>query len=180
MKMVRGIHRVVPLPPRERGRVRMERGFKHAIEHMRLSGAMTPGFVMENEIAVMRMHLDDIDSIIEETIADDARAGLLMRSIGYALDCASGLGRIEGDHPPASELRARREKRRVPGLITGAENKADAEERHTALKSLWVKERGLGRNELARKIVDGDFGFVTDLSEERIRSLFTEWKRAGL
>jgi hypothetical protein len=117
MKTLRDLRRVGPVNPRVAGRARMDRGFEHAIEHMRLSGAMTPCFVADNETAVMRMHLDDIGGIIDEAIADDHKAGLLMRTIGYALDRASGLGRVEGEHQPGSELRARREKRRIPGLI---------------------------------------------------------------
>src|ERR1700722_4768100 len=99
-KWLHSLRRVGPLNPRVAGRARMERGFKHAMERMRLSGAMAPGFVADNEAAVMRMHLDDIASIIDETIDADDKAGLLMRTIGYVLDHASGLGRIEGEHQP--------------------------------------------------------------------------------
>ena len=181
MKTLRDLRRVGPVNRRVAGRARMDRGFKHAIEHMRLSGAMTPGFVADNETAVMRMHLDDIGGIIDEAIADDHKAGLLMRTIGYALDRASGLGRVEGERQPGSELRARREKRRIPGLITGAENKADAQERHQAMKEVWRANRSeFSGRKLAEKICAGEFGPITDLSEERVRALISQWTNAGL
>jgi hypothetical protein len=181
MKTLRDLRRVGPVNPRVAGRARMDRGFRHAIEHMRLSGAMTPGFVADNETAVMRMHLDDIGSIIDATIADDDKAGLLMRTIGYALDSASGLGRMEGEHLPGSELRARRDKRRIPGLVTGAENEADAEERHQAMKEVCRANRSeCSGRKLAKKICAGEFGRITDLSEERVRALISQWTNAGL
>ena len=177
---LRSLRRVAAGNPRDAGRARMERGFKHAIEHMRWSGAMPPGFVADNENALMRMHLDNIASIIDDAIGDDDRAGLLMRTIGYALDHMSGLGRIQGENEPRSELRARREKRRIPGLITGGESKADAEERHQAMKDVWRANREISGRKLATKICTGEFGPVTDLSEERIRVLIYQWTKAGL
>ena len=108
-KTLASLRRIKAGNPRDEGRARMERKFKHVIEAMRLTGALRPGFVRDNETAGMRMHLDNIAEIISMNINDDEAAGLLMRTIGYALDRMFGLGRIDGKHEPESELRHRHE-----------------------------------------------------------------------
>jgi hypothetical protein len=182
------VKRIPPGNPRKVGRNRMEREVNGAFERLRISGALRPAYkngernyVWDTETANMRVHLDEIANIVDETIADDDKAGLLMRTIGYAFGSMHGLGGMEGSHEPESELRARREKRRIPGLITGAENKADAEERHQFMKDVWRANRSeFSGRKLAKKICAGDFGHPPDLSEERVRALISKWEKAGL
>jgi hypothetical protein len=71
--------------------------------------------------------------------------------------------------------------RRNGGLTTGGDARADAEGRHRALKEVWVarREQFSGR-ELAEKVCAHEFGFVTDLSEERVRALFSKWAREAV
>ncbi len=81
----------------------MERKFKHVIEAMRLTGALRPGFVRDNETAGMRMHLDNIAEIISMNINDDEAADMADEDYRLRFDRMFGLGRIDGKHEP--ELR---------------------------------------------------------------------------
>jgi hypothetical protein len=108
---------------------------------MRLTGALSPGFVRDNEIAVLRMHLGDIVSIIDETVADDDKAGLLFSTIGYALDQMFGLGRIDGRNEPSRRL-AERDAAREIGYRKGIEtNQAKATLWHQPVRNIWLEKR---------------------------------------
>jgi hypothetical protein len=139
MKRLRDIRRVVPLPPRTRGRERMERTVDNAFAAMRL-GALVPGFVGDNEIAKMREHLDEIASIIDETVADDDKAGLLLATIGYAFDRIFGLGRIQGGNEPGRRLRERDAARELGARERGKQLTAKAAEWHKPVRPIWVGE----------------------------------------
>jgi hypothetical protein len=166
MKTQRDPRRVGPINPRVAGRARMERPVHNAFAAMRLTDALTLGFVRDNEIAKMREHLDDIVSIIDETITDDDRAGHLMRTIGYAIDGVFGLGRIDGGNEPGRRLRERDE-----GVRKGGENgwgdkkrkDADSRWRNDGWKIYWEKRgqfaegdprREENKSALARVIYD--------------------------
>jgi hypothetical protein len=77
--------------------------------------------------------------------------------------------------------RAARKDRRNGGIATGAINREDASDRHRSMREIWQREHGsVSARKLARQIADGKHGRgITDLSIERIRALFTEWKREG-
>jgi hypothetical protein len=93
--------------------------------------------------------------------------GALVRKRRDATDLAGG--------------RAASERRRRGGLKTGAINREDADDRHRAMREIWMREHGsVSARKLAQQIIDGKHGRgITDLSIERIRALFTEWKRDG-
>ena len=93
--------------------------------------------------------------------------GALVRKRWDAIDLALG--------------RAGRKDRRRGGLATGAINREDASDQHRAMREIWQREHGsVSARKLAQQIVGGKHGRgITDLSIERIRALFTEWKREG-
>jgi hypothetical protein len=128
--------------PRDAGRARMERGLNHEVEAMRLTGAFSPGFVRDNEIAVMRMHLGDIASIIDETVADDNKAGLLLRTIGYALDGMFGLGHLSGGNEPGRRLWERDAARELGWRKGIKTNQEKAALWHAPVKDIWFEKRG--------------------------------------
>ena len=96
--------------------------------------------------------------------------------IAFELGRASITGTV--DPAAAAKLVTMVNRHRHGGLMTGAEAKADAEERHRVLKDVWRAHHGqYSDRELAKKVCDGEFGFVTDLGEDRVRALFGEWAR---
>jgi hypothetical protein len=90
-----------PLPPREDGIACMKFSFNFAVSYMIGLGALPPDY----ERDIMSRHLENIAAIVNETVVDDEKAGLLMRTIGYALDYMANLGRIDGEYGPSCELR---------------------------------------------------------------------------
>ena len=174
MKTLRDVRRVVPLPPRESGRARMERPVDNAFDAMGLTGALTPGFVRDNEIAKMREHLDDIARIVDETITDDDKAGLLLRTFGYALDAMFGLGRIDGGNEPGRRLRERDAARELGARERGKQLTAKAAEWHKIVRPIWWEKRGRhiaagqkrpnpSQERLANQIIDGRHGKILGL-----------------
>ena len=166
--------RVLPLPPREGGRARMERPVEHAFDAMRLNGALMPGFVRDNEIARMREHLDDITRIVDETIIDDDKAGLLLRTFGYALDAMFDLGRIDGGNEPGRRLRERDAARELGARERGKQLTAKAAEWHARVWPIWWEKRGQhiaagqkrpnpSQQRLANQIIDGRHGEILGL-----------------
>ena len=181
--------RVIPLPPRENGRARMERPVNHAFDRMWVSGALTPGFVRENEIASMRSHLDDIASIIDETVADDDKAELLMRTIGYAFGGMFDLGRTEGGNEPGRRLRERDAARELGARERGKQLTAEAAEWHKRVRPIWWEKRGqhidagqkrpnLSQERLANQIIDGRHGKILGLpSVGQVWYTIKAWER---
>jgi hypothetical protein len=174
MKSLRDLRRVGPVNPRVAGRARMERPVHNAFAAMRLTGALTPGFVRDNEIARMREHLDDISSIIAETIIDDDKAGLLLATIGYALDSMFGLGRTEGGNEPGRRLRERDAARELGARERGKQLTAKAAEWHKRVRPVWWAKRGRhiaagqkrpnpSQERLANQIIDGHHGKIVGL-----------------
>ena len=172
---MRDLRRVVTINPRQGGRNRIERALRDI--HSELKNII-PILGMpddaESRFDFLREWVDGID---DSDIADDARAGRLLLNVAYAIAHAFELGLAAGRGPPEREIHKRWLKKRIPGLITGAENKADAEERHQFMKDVWRANRSeFSGRKLAKKICDGDFGSVTDLSVERVRALIYEWE----
>jgi hypothetical protein len=148
-KSLLDIRRVTPLPPRERGRARMERGVNGAFERMAISGALPPvyrngetNYVRDSEMANMRMHLEDIASIIEDTIADDDKAGLLMQTIGYALDSMYRLGGVDRSFEPGCRLRDKSRSARLGGDVRGEQQQDEAAEWRKEAWPIWWEKRG--------------------------------------
>jgi hypothetical protein len=173
------LRRVTTNNPREHGRNRIERALRDIHGELKniipILGAPDDA---ESRFDFLREWVDGID---DSVIADDAKAGRLLLNVAYAIAHAFELGRDAGSGPPERKLHGRYLKRRGSGLTTGAENKADAEERHQAMKEVWRTNRSeISGRKLAKKICDGEFGRITDLSEERVRVLISKWKRAGL
>jgi hypothetical protein len=111
-------------------------------------------------------------------------------TLALAVDAAFQLGRasITGTADPATVERIlagmsrMAEGRKNGGLKTGPEKKGDAEDRHRAMKDVWRahSDQYSGRD-LAAKVCAGKFGVgLTDLSEERVRALFGQWKREAV
>jgi hypothetical protein len=94
-KSLKDIHVVKPLPPRERGRARMERELRHAFSVV--SKGKSYRFIRSNMIMGMCYCFDDIAAIIDETVVDDDKAGLLMQTIGYALGRMATFARGESE-----------------------------------------------------------------------------------
>jgi hypothetical protein len=115
-----------PLPPREDGIACMEFGFNFAVSYMIGLGALPPDYVRDRKINIMSRHLGNIAAIVNETVVDDEKAGLLMRTVGYALDYMANLGRIDGEHGPSCELRYDAALRKKGGNERATRNKAEA------------------------------------------------------
>lgn len=137
-KSLRDLRRVTPRPPREYSRARMEQWFKQQFFRTPLG---KDGDLMHS-VDIMRMHFDDIFSIIDETIADDDKAGLLMLTIYYALGTAEGHGRTEGRR----ELEAREREKASAGLVGTergvATNQDKAAAWHKEAGPIWWEKRG--------------------------------------
>jgi hypothetical protein len=109
------------------------------------------------------------------------------RQMAMAIGIAFELGRasIVGKADDAAaervlaDITAMANRRRKGGLKTGPAAKGDAEDRHRAIKEVWVARHDqFSDRKLAEKVCAGKFGRgLTDLSEERVRALFGEWAR---
>jgi hypothetical protein len=96
----------------------------------------------DSKIATMRMHLDDIASIVDETIADDDEAGRLLTTIGYALDHMFGLGHMDGAHEPSCRVREH-DRASAKGREKSLETRqGKAEVWLTSVRSIWWDKRG--------------------------------------
>jgi hypothetical protein len=160
--------RTTPLPPREYGRARMEQWFKQQFR--------TPlgkdGDLMHS-VDVMRMHFDDIFSIIDETIADDDKAGLLMLTIYYALGTAEGHGRTEGRRELEAREREKSRATKLGGDVRGEQQQDEAAEWRNAAWPIWWEKRGqfpksvrrreMPQEKLAHEILDELKGKVPGL-----------------
>ena len=76
---LRGLRRVGPLPPRERGLASMERGLRHAFRVV--SKDKSYRFIRRGIVGSMLSDVDDVAELIDELVADDEKAGLLMERI---------------------------------------------------------------------------------------------------
>jgi hypothetical protein len=99
-QLSRSVRANEPRPPREDGMAYMRSGYNLMVDCMMIGGALPPDYVDG-----MSKHLGDIAAIVNETVVDDEKAGLLMRTIGYTLDYMANLGRIEGEYGPSYVLR---------------------------------------------------------------------------
>jgi hypothetical protein len=160
--------RTTPLPPRERGRARLEQWFK---QQFRMPLGKDGDLMHSGDL--MRMHLDDISDIIDETIADDDKAGLLMLTISYALRGAEGHGRAEGAYEPECRLREKSRATRLGGDVRGEQQQDEAAEWRDAAWPIWWEKRGqlpknvrrreMPQEKLARAILDALKGKVPGL-----------------
>jgi hypothetical protein len=127
---LRGIRKVGPLPPRERGHARMERGLRHAFRVV--SEDKSYRFIRGMIVSSMCNRLDDIADLIGECVEDDEKAGLLMETIGYAIDSMADFGRGEGkpgQERLLADFIALHERRKTGGDIRGAKYAADRDAR---------------------------------------------------
>ena len=91
-----------PLPPRERGVARMERGLRHAFSVV--SQDKSYRFIRGMIISSMCSDVDDITNLIDELVADDEKAGLLMEKIADLAAHWATFERNEGAAAPRREL----------------------------------------------------------------------------
>jgi hypothetical protein len=87
-------------------------------------------------IAGMCNDRDEIIAIINETVADDDMAGLLMEKISYALRGERSFGNAEGAYKPELLLSQRSAKNREGG-IEHNRNNAPVAESQRVLKDVW-------------------------------------------
>jgi hypothetical protein len=185
------IKRIPAGNPRDVGRKRMERGFHDAFETMRISGALKPGYVRDSQMFNMRLHLDEIASIVDEAIADDDEAGLLMRTIGYALDSMYGLGGIDRSFEPERRLAEKAAAGKLGTQRGVATNKEKATSWHAIIKPVWWEKRGkfpkserrrrcLSQRRLAERIA-ADFEDKVDQlpGADQIEWTFKQWEKTA-
>jgi hypothetical protein len=133
---LKGLREVGPLPPRERGHARMERGLRHVFRAV--SEDKSYRFIRCMIISSMCKRLDDIADLVGECVEDDEKAGLLMETIGYAIDDMADFERGEGAAAPRRELasyEALHATHKGGGDARGAHLAADSDRR-------WRREGG--------------------------------------
>jgi hypothetical protein len=99
---LKGLRKVGPLPPRERGLARMERGLRHAFRVV--SKDKSYRFIRRSIISSMCYAVDEVADLIDELVVDDEKAGLLMEKIAYLAAHWATFERGEGAAAPMREL----------------------------------------------------------------------------
>ena len=177
MKILADLRLVPAGNPRDVGRARMGRDVMQQVKRLRARGITA-------DVEALQMRLDDLAEIVDGLNVGDETAGLLMRTIGYALGDAVSLG--AGERLPAEvEVERRVETHRNRGRTSREEAVADAKDKNADLKAWWEKRRhdGCSRNDLARlaqtALIDDrrPDSNVTRLSESRIKGLFSDWTK---
>ena len=99
---LKGFRKVGPLPPRERGIASIERGLRHAFRVV--SEDKSYRFIRSMIISSLCSDVDDITDLIDELVADDEKAGLLMDKIAALAAHWATFERDEGAAAPKREL----------------------------------------------------------------------------
>ena len=183
-KSLKDIRVFKPLPPRDLGIARMYSGLKEAVEF--LNGHNSFRFIRGGMIANMCNFRDDIVAIINETVADDVKAGLLMEKIAYAFSRERTFGNAEGTYEPERRLSELSAKNRDGGIKRNRNNTAVAEALRV-LKSVWkeYRPRYSSDTKLAEamcrkecKHVDGSGKtFIPGVKVDYLREQFGRWAR---
>jgi hypothetical protein len=103
--------------------------------------------------------------------------------IAFALGQASIAGTTDLERVERFLANAEKQERRYKkgGTKTGPEAAADAKERYRAMKEVWAANRDKYKSmELVRKVRNGEFGFLTDLKEDRVKTLFGKWAQEAV
>jgi hypothetical protein len=99
---LKGLRKVGPLPPRERGLASRERGLRHAFRVV--SQDKSYRFIRGMIISSMCSDVDDVADLIDEMVTDDEKAGLLMEKIAALASRWATFERDEGTAAPRREL----------------------------------------------------------------------------
>jgi hypothetical protein len=186
---LKGLRKVGPLPPRERGHVRMERGLRHVFRAV--SEDKSYRFIRCMIISSMCKRLDDIADLVGECVEDDEKAGLLMETIGYAIDDMADFERNEGAAAPRRELAsydALHATRKSGGDDRGAHLAAEADVRwRSEGEKIWLERYAhLAPNDPNRITVEGLAVLLQDdiaggIKLDTIKKQIGKWnKRDGI
>jgi hypothetical protein len=174
------------LPPREYGIACVYRELMGAVKFLNERNSFR--FIRSSMIAGMCNYRDDIIAIINQTVADDDMAGLLMEKISSALRSERSFGNAEGAYEPELRLSQRSAKNRDGGIERNRKN-APVAESQRVLKDVWkeYRSRYSSDTKLAEavcrkecKYVDGsgkERVFVPDVKKDYLREQFGRWAR---
>jgi hypothetical protein len=192
---LKGLRKVGPLSPRERGVASMERGLRHAFRVV--SQDKSYRFIRGMIISSMCSDVDDITDLVDELVADNEKAGLLMEKIAALAAHWAAFERDEGAAAPRRELasyEALHATRKGGGDDRGAQLHADALAKWDGEpKRLWeVSQRDLPLDDPRRLtndqvrdlILDEAADFIMDKkgivpSSGTVEGHIRRWRRAA-
>ena len=134
-----GLRMVGSLPPRERGLASIESGLRHAFEVV--SKDESYRFIRSDIVGSMLSDVDDVAELIDELVADDEKAGLLMERIAAFAAHWVTFERHEAADAPTRELASYEtlhETRKDGGDKRSDQVRADADNRwRRAGEEIW-------------------------------------------